>query len=119
MARTERQAEASRVTRAPAGLWQRVVMGVAGFMFLVEAGLAIWLATISEVNPHNGPRNLPLSSSVLAGILILSGSGLGFAAARPPYGISRRIFVGAAILAPFLGIAAFPALILLSYLLFG
>ena len=82
-------------------------MGFAGFMLLIEAVPAIWMSM--QLSGGFYPEIAQLWY-VLAGMLILGGSGLGFAAARPPYGVSRRIIVGAAILAPFLGMVAVPAL---------
>ncbi len=101
MARTERQAKASRVTGTPAGRWQRVVMGLAAFVLLGEGVFAFW--TMTELLSGAGTEE-PYFARLwffLAWILIFSGSFFGFLAARPPHGVLRRIFVLAAILAPF------------------
>ena len=87
-------------------------MGLAGLMLLFEAVPTILATKIVPESVAYADLYPAIAELwfVLIVMLILGGSGLVYAAARPSYGVSRRIVLEAAFLAPFLGFAAFLAI---------
>ena len=84
---------ATMAARRPAGRWQRRVMGLAAVMLLAVAVPYFWL--VFEVAPYSDMGTFGVG---LGALLVLAGTGFGFAMDRPLCGIMRRLIVGFAIL---------------------
>ena len=96
----------------PAGRWQRVVMGLAA-VILLAAGLLIFLGVVHKARDID----MKILGFGIEALLVLSATGFGFAAVRPPGGNMRRLIVGAAVLSIVLPLAlvSFVIVILLLF----